>query len=206
LIEAKEGVFTRPAIEEGDVFFKSSRKLASTRDIPRLPSRTRLIQKKLVFPEESYFKRVHFHREILKLVSGSAPGFNTPTKIELVETLPLQIESLPLLHKAAAQGQQDKISQLLDDGEDIDSSFLSAAHLEKDGRRCEFEGCTPLHIASWYGQLKSIILLLDLGADINKRSLDGKQALVFAVLGEDPGVATLLLRRGADINNRDEDH
>lgn len=67
-----------------------------------------------------------------------------------------------------------------------------------------FEGCTPLHLASWFGKAKAINLLLNRGASILVQDAGGSEALVYAICGEDPGVAIGLLARGADVNATDD--
>ncbi len=150
-------------------------------------------------PEELYFKRVHIHRETLKLISSDP---SAPTRITDIEETPqLEVDSLPPLHKAAAQGLSHTLAQLLDDGENVDQALPFGAHLDTNDRTYEFEGCTPLHFTCWFGHLKSIKLLLDRGASVHTRSATGQQALSFAVLGDNPAVAIVLLQRGADVNN-----
>jgi ankyrin repeat protein len=64
-------------------------------------------------------------------------------------------------------------------------------------------GATPLMYAALYGDLKSVRLLLEKGADPNAKNDAGATALHWAV--DDPEKTRLLLERGADANARSDD-
>jgi ankyrin repeat protein len=59
---------------------------------------------------------------------------------------------------------------------------------------------TPLHIASYYGDITVARLLIKYGADVNARDVLRRTPLHFAKW---PDVAALLIRHGADVNARD---
>jgi ankyrin repeat protein len=61
-------------------------------------------------------------------------------------------------------------------------------------------GFTPLLFAARVGDIPSVRLLLDAGADVNDTSADGLSALVLATVRGQAGVALLLLDYGADPN------
>ncbi len=65
------------------------------------------------------------------------------------------------------------------------------------------QGTTPLMQAALYGDVESVRLLLDNGADPNVRNEAGATALMWAV--NDLEKTRLLLDRGADVNARSED-
>lgn len=197
--------FTRPPPAEDDIIYINGINAKSAGISSRLPDMNIMPQNlRNLLPESSYFKRVHYHREVLKLLPAldqSDPSSLVPQRFE--ESDPLHVELLPPLHKYAAKGDLNKIAQLLDNGEGVDTALPFGANLHNDGVDCEFDGCTPLHLACWFGQTRAINFLLDHGAVLNKKSSTGREALSFGVLGEDPGVAMLLLRRGADVHSKD---
>jgi ankyrin repeat protein len=61
-------------------------------------------------------------------------------------------------------------------------------------------GYTPLLFAARVGDLPSVRLLLDAGADVNDTSADGLSALILATVRAQVDVALLLLDHGADPN------
>lgn len=68
------------------------------------------------------------------------------------------------------------------------------------------DGMTPLHHAvEWSGHFPLVELLLNRGADISARRVDGRTPLHGATAGRDTDVVQLLLNRGADVNAQAED-
>jgi ankyrin repeat protein/cell wall assembly regulator SMI1 len=63
-------------------------------------------------------------------------------------------------------------------------------------------GWTPLHFAAQSGNVDSVQLLLDAGADVNARAQAGQTPILMAASagGSAPGMLQLLLRRGAKVN------
>src|SRR5262249_33986894 len=83
------------------------------------------------------------------------------------------------------------------------SAFKAAARSE--GRGAGLRGAngeTPLMHAVLYGDLESVRMLLDRGADPNARSDSGATALLWAV--NDLDKTRLLLEYGADVNARSD--
>ena len=66
------------------------------------------------------------------------------------------------------------------------------------------DGDTPLHVASAWGDMKAVGLLLSAGAEVNRLGDMGVTALGAAVRGSHPEVAELLLRNGADAHLKSE--
>lgn len=64
-------------------------------------------------------------------------------------------------------------------------------------------GFTPLHWACHYGQLCSVQVLVECGADVNKRALDMVSPLLLAAAGGHHEIVRLLLTNGADANHMD---
>lgn len=63
-------------------------------------------------------------------------------------------------------------------------------------------GCTVLHESCFHGKIDTVIMLLDSGAQINKRSNVGNTSLHLGCVKGHTNVVRLLLVRGADINLR----
>ena len=68
----------------------------------------------------------------------------------------------------------------------------------------DWTGKTALHYAAEYGHLEIAELLLNNGADVNRRDDDKATPLYFAAAGGFLEVARLLLIYGADINAKDK--
>ena len=99
------------------------------------------------------------------------------------------------LHRAAATGDLVALSTLLAAFDDGHAAGLHASHINAlDG------GETALHLASERGHTAAMSLLLDRGADVDARNVDGWRPLHSAAQGEHSAEAVaLLLCRGADF-------
>ena len=84
------------------------------------------------------------------------------------------------------------ITQLLDDGADIDQI----------ANRCD--GATPLFIACQMGQVDAARLLLEKGAAVDRALEDGQTPLIIACKNGHVDAVRLLLDQGADINRADK--
>lgn len=94
-------------------------------------------------------------------------------------------------HKAAKNGDIDKVIWFLDQG--IDPNIPNR------------DGLMPLHSAVWNKANTRIVnLLLDRGADINAIDQDGWTALHFAAFYGQSSITGLLLERGATPNIRND--
>jgi ankyrin repeat protein len=97
-----------------------------------------------------------------------------------------------LMIRAAKKGDVVEVMRLLA----LDPSLVEAR--DKDG-------CTPLHCASWKGNLDVVRAVLDAGADVAARNHNehyGDTALHAAAHGNQPAVVELLIERGAKVNAR----
>lgn len=84
----------------------------------------------------------------------------------------------------------DKIKKFINDGIDINI---------KD----TFNGDTPLMQAAMYDSIKSINILLELGADVNIKNNDGVDAIRYSIDIGNRVITKNLLEHGADINTID---
>ena len=91
------------------------------------------------------------------------------------------------LAKAAALGDIQEITQLLDDN-DVDAK--------------DTLGRTPLHIAAFYGNVKASAFLISKGADINAQDRVGMTPLHVAVISGGRREVNLLVEEKADISLR----
>lgn len=64
-------------------------------------------------------------------------------------------------------------------------------------------GYTPLHWACFYGQLCSVQVLIDCGANVNKQAPDMVSSLLLAAAGGHHEIIRLLLTNGADVDHMD---
>ncbi len=65
-------------------------------------------------------------------------------------------------------------------------------------------GFTPVHLAAINGHYEIVRLLVEAGAGVNEKNLDGATALIKAVQGGHLAVVNLLIEAGADVNLKDE--
>ncbi|MEW8637550.1 MAG: ankyrin repeat domain-containing protein [Candidatus Thiodiazotropha endolucinida] len=63
---------------------------------------------------------------------------------------------------------------------------------------------SALILASRRGELNIVRELLDAGAEVNLRNMDGTNALWAACVADSYAIADLLLQRGADIDNQND--
>lgn len=90
------------------------------------------------------------------------------------------------IHKAARGGDLERVRQLL--------PMVPVNHRDNLGG-------TLLHDAAWAGEAKVAELLLDRGADVNARHLEGGSTpLHYAVTTNHPEVVKILIARGADVH------
>jgi ankyrin repeat protein len=112
---------------------------------------------------------------------------------------------------AAAENHPEVVRQLLEFGADVRarSSVYSQTVVGEDTQRAGREslnynvvrgGYTPLLFAARSGDVESVKLLLQKGADANDSSPDGMTVLVLAAHSGHGGVGALLLENGADPN------
>jgi ankyrin repeat protein len=92
-------------------------------------------------------------------------------------------------------------------GEHVETADL----LHRNGADPHIQGpqlWTPLHSATYYGNLSVVQKLIKYGADISAEDLNGRTPFHLASEGfflKDRSVLRLLLERGADINTRGKD-
>lgn len=124
----------------------------------------------------------------LKLIAGKALAFASTLMLSLavVNSLPRFKERRQRYFAAAALSGSVSRMQLL---------HLAGANLNSAGT-----SRTPLCLAAGEGRLTAVRYLLDEGANVNLRELDGNTALTEATFfGHAPVVKELLIR-GADVN------
>lgn len=117
--------------------------------------------------------------------SCDTSSLNDNELAELREKFP--DESVRRLAIAAAEGAVADIRDIAGSGVDVNSTGTS--------------GDTPLMVAVQFNQPSSVGLLLDLGADPNQVSADGRRSPLGIATGlPDTAILVLLLERGADPN------
>ncbi len=86
-----------------------------------------------------------------------------------------------------------------------DVAAAEKALAEDDIEAQNTEGRTALHLASKYGHLKVVELLLESGAKVNASCYDGQTSLHLAAAAGNFNVVDVLLKAGAEVNTRDKD-
>ena len=94
------------------------------------------------------------------------------------------------LFEASALGLHDLMAELLDSGDDVGAWSV--------------DGFSPLHLASFFGRVATVRLLLSRGSPVDRPSRNGMKVtpLHSASAGRHAGIAELLLAAGADPNAR----
>ena len=99
----------------------------------------------------------------------------------------------PPLHQAARDGNVEQIKQLLDEGTDPNAS-------NTDGIPPEFY-TFPLHLAVTNGHEAAAALLVERGADVNRKNFPWQNTpLHIAAFRGNANIVQLLLKNGADVN------
>lgn len=86
------------------------------------------------------------------------------------------------------------------------AKFLCKNNIQIDAT-CQNSEVTALHLAAWRGNLDIVKLLLENGADINKKNKDGNTALFMTALKNCPEIAKIakfLVNNQADYNIRNK--
>ncbi|XP_076469024.1 uncharacterized protein LOC143299615 [Babylonia areolata] len=106
--------------------------------------------------------------------------------LTLVELTHYAEQGLPL-HKAAREGANDTLRRLLQSG-------------QHDVNAGSYDLMRPLHEASLHGHFQCVRTLLDYGAQVNIRNIDGATPLCDASSKGNVDIVMLLLQNGANVN------
>ena len=96
----------------------------------------------------------------------------------------------PSLHKAAREGDADRVRKLLDAGADVNVR-------NADKQRLQY---TPLHWAAHFGHLEIAELLISRGADLDAEDPAYSTPLYLAAEEGHPKVVEFLISKGAEVN------
>ena len=96
----------------------------------------------------------------------------------------------PDLHKAAREGDADRVRELLDAGADVNVR-------NADKQRLQY---TPLHWAAYYGHLEIAEILISRGADLDAEDPSYSTPLYLAAEQGHPKVVEFLISKGAEVN------
>ncbi len=92
------------------------------------------------------------------------------------------------IFKASRNGDYERVKELLDNGVDVNI-------INKNNKNC-----TPLHIASIYGHIEILRLLIERGANINALDKSKISSLSYACYHKRLDVVKLLLKNNANVN------
>jgi len=107
-----------------------------------------------------------------------------------------KIEPYNVLFEAIENGNSISVKELIRCGVNVN---------ESDPRSVIGNGNTPLHDAANNGHAEIVLLLIEAGADVNARCLDGWTPLIRACNSSHNRIAKLLLKNGADVNSRNKE-
>ena len=96
----------------------------------------------------------------------------------------------PTLHKAAREGDADRVRELLDTGADVNVRNANKGRLQY----------TPLHWAAYYGHLEIADILISRGADLDADDPYYSTPLYLAAEEGHPEVVEFLISKGAKVN------
>ncbi len=101
------------------------------------------------------------------------------------------IGNVPLLNAVSNQQSEEVVSLLLKHGAKVPKTYAFTG------------GNTLLHFAARYGNSTTCELLLDAGADIHAKNIQGETALFFSIDSCDTKTMQFLIDRGAKVQTRD---
>lgn len=122
---------------------------------------------------------IHNHSTCLQLLLNNGVDVNS-----------IDTEGHTAMHFAAKHNRPRDLQLLLLNGSSIDKTSTQKQR-------------TPLHYAARFGHIKSVEILLRMGADINAVTKKGLTALIYAAKHGDFDMMKFLLDRGADVNLAD---
>jgi len=104
----------------------------------------------------------------------------------------------PDLHKAAREGDADRVRELLDAGADVNvRNSSNAVKLLRGGTPLQW---TSLHYAAYYGHLEIAEILISRGADLDADDPYYSTPLYLAAEEGHPEVVEFLISKGAKVN------
>ena len=156
---------------------------------------------------------------IEELIEAAKAGDEAAVRQIVARTPGVVLQRLPSgespLMAALYRGHQRVVAALIELGADVDVFAAAGTGRLADLTRAlghpgaingfSFDGWTPLHLASFFGQRDACRVLLDAGAAVHAVSRNSLRntPLHAAVAGKHTDVGLLLLERGADPSIRD---
>ncbi len=92
------------------------------------------------------------------------------------------------------EGNLQEVTRLIEE----DNGLLNAKDVD-------VFGYTPLYTAAMYGKTEIALRLIELGADVNTKNLDGNTPLIVAAGNRNTEIAQKLIERQANVNAKDGD-
>ena len=101
-----------------------------------------------------------------------------------------------ILRSAVVNEQTHMLQHLLNNYYDLVEPYIN---------KLDREGMTPLGLAAQKGDIQTIYVLAQKGADLEQRDAKGRRALHYAALGHHEGVIQALASQGCEIQPADND-
>ena len=101
----------------------------------------------------------------------------------------------------AQKGEHDKIKEAIKAGFDINSSAKCVS--TTPAGPLPVDGSTVLHEASAFGQLETVLAILELGANVNQTTTEGWTPLHAAIMNYNFDITTALTKHGALLDKAD---
>ena len=123
---------------------------------------------------------------------ASATDEQSKARRSSAATLKNKSQQVRDLINAAANGDLEKVIELLNKGVNVNATFA------RDGS--EMSGMTALMVASLRGYSNTVAELIKRGANVNQKRYTGETPLMLAAFNGDAGIIKALVRAGADPN------
>ncbi|MDE3000877.1 MAG: ankyrin repeat domain-containing protein [Gemmatimonadota bacterium] len=143
-------------------------------------------------PMTERFDENELRRRITKAFDAVDEELRARSEAAARDTIPFMMRFAPETHQAAARGDVKQLTDLLQDG--------ANPNVPADSPLAPMPQSSPLHYAASTGQVPTIDVLVDAGADVNAQDRDKKTPLHVASGEGQIAAISALIEAGADPN------